>query len=784
MRRPGRQVEHAEHPPQAGDGGLRLVEHLGELGDRLEEPVREEHEADHRPGRQPARRTAGDADEDDARHGEHGEQLARREQQRAEDAGAHLRPGTLVDRLGGPRAVDVAGLVGPDRLRPGDDLGDRRHHLAVALPRLLVRAHEVALDESEHERERGRDRERDDREHPVVGQHHAGDEQHQRPVEQPRQAAPREELGERLDVARDAGDERAAALLVVVGEAEAVDVPDQPGAQVEQRLLAAAAEPHDRLALGDARDDQGAGGDQRPAPRRSRPARRRRGRSPCRSPAAAGSARRRGRDAPTAASIQVTPSPWRRTGASSRPRPIVRTAENRPIGSLIAYPGCAPAPHRRPTRWRSPVAEPRAPRRSAPTMDVAPSRSVSNASTSSRYGGTARHQLEMRAVVDDGAAFEVDDVVGEGDRRRPGRHHQHGGAGEGATEVAEHDPLGLRVERRRRVVEQQQRRRADQRPGQGDALPLTAAQADPALADHGVESARRARRRIDRPGRAATPPTPRRRCSCRRATTFSRIVPENRNASWNTIDRDPGRVATSPESGPISPPVSSTRVLLPAPGRPDDGHDAPGRHGQVDVGERRLGLAGERERHVARAATPTPSRESATAADGVGLDRLVEHLADPFPSGQRVRHLREHVADQPQREHEQREQVDEARQLADADVAAAHSVGAGDDESDVRRATACTSRTDSNVPRSRIAFTRASRSRPAISDSRSVSRRSAPYALTSCTPSKLSWTPDDSLPELVLGGVEVLVDPTLVGDVRDASGSGTRRSRGRRGSRR
>ena len=34
-------------------------------------------------------------------------------------------------------------------------------------------------------------------------------------------------------------------------------------AQVEQRLLAAGAEPDDRLALRDARDDQRAGGDQR-----------------------------------------------------------------------------------------------------------------------------------------------------------------------------------------------------------------------------------------------------------------------------------------------------------------------------------------------------------------------------------------------------------------------------------------------------------------------------------------------------------------------------------------
>ncbi len=55
-RRADRDVEHAEHAPQAGDRGLGLVEHLGELGDRLEEAVREEDEADQRAGGHAARR--------------------------------------------------------------------------------------------------------------------------------------------------------------------------------------------------------------------------------------------------------------------------------------------------------------------------------------------------------------------------------------------------------------------------------------------------------------------------------------------------------------------------------------------------------------------------------------------------------------------------------------------------------------------------------------------------------------------------------------------------------
>ena len=53
-RRADRHVEHAEHPAQAGDSGLGLVEHLGELGDRFEVAVREEDEADERARGEPA----------------------------------------------------------------------------------------------------------------------------------------------------------------------------------------------------------------------------------------------------------------------------------------------------------------------------------------------------------------------------------------------------------------------------------------------------------------------------------------------------------------------------------------------------------------------------------------------------------------------------------------------------------------------------------------------------------------------------------------------------------
>ena len=121
----------------------------------------------------------------------------------------------------------------------------------------------MPLHGAEHDREWRGDGERDEGEDPVVGQHDGGNHQHQRTVEQPRQATPLEELGQRLDVAGDAGDERAASLLVVVGEADAWMCEIEARPQFVERLLRALPEPDDRLPLGDASDREGDAGDRR-----------------------------------------------------------------------------------------------------------------------------------------------------------------------------------------------------------------------------------------------------------------------------------------------------------------------------------------------------------------------------------------------------------------------------------------------------------------------------------------------------------------------------------------
>ena len=117
-------------------------------------------------------------------------------------------------------------------------------------------------------------------------------------------------------------------------------------------------------------------------------------------------------------------------------------------------------------------------------------------------------------------------------------------------------------------------------------------------------------------------------------------------------------------------------------GRSDDRHDTTAGDVERDPVEGRAVLGRERELEGVHLDAPAVVG-GRDRQHRVGLDRLVEHLADPRPAGERERQLRQHVADQPEGEHQEREQVDEARQLADGEVAAAHPVGTDQDQADV-----------------------------------------------------------------------------------------------------
>ena len=255
-----RTLEDPEHPTPARDGGLGLVEDLGELGDRLEEAVAEEDEADHRAGGQPgvgAERGAGDEHGGD---GQDREELARREEERGDGAGPDRRVAVPCDRALGLLGRARADAVGADDRGPGDQLGHRRQQLGVALAHVAVRAHEVALHDPQQEDQRCGCEQGDQGQPPVVDQHHDGGHDDHRPVEQPGDAAPGEELAERLDVRGDAGDEVAPPLLLVVGQVEREGVLEDPDAQAVERVLGPDGQPHDGAPHGDRgdRDEDGA----------------------------------------------------------------------------------------------------------------------------------------------------------------------------------------------------------------------------------------------------------------------------------------------------------------------------------------------------------------------------------------------------------------------------------------------------------------------------------------------------------------------------------------------
>ena len=92
----------------------------------------------------------------------------------------------------------------------------------------------------------------------------------------------------------------------------------------------------------------------------------------------------------------------------------------------------------------------------------------------------------MGALVRDPAAIEQDHAVGEAEGRDAVGDDQAGPTHEHLAEPAEDLLLGERVDGAGGVVEHQDPRIGEDRAGEGDALALATAQAQPALADRGV----------------------------------------------------------------------------------------------------------------------------------------------------------------------------------------------------------------------------------------------------------------------------------------------------------
>ena len=159
------------------------------------------------------------------------------------------------------RRGPTADAVGADHGGAGDELRHGRQQLGVAIPYLAVGLHQVALDDAQQQHQgRGRE-EGDQRQPPVVDQHDDGGDDDHRPVEQPGDAAPGEELAEGLDVGGDPGHQRAPPFLLVVGQVHGQDVVEDPHAQPVERLLGPDGQPDDRPPHGHGADRDDDGGD-------------------------------------------------------------------------------------------------------------------------------------------------------------------------------------------------------------------------------------------------------------------------------------------------------------------------------------------------------------------------------------------------------------------------------------------------------------------------------------------------------------------------------------------
>ena len=295
--------------------------------------------------------------------------------------------------------------------------------------------------------------------------------------------------------------------------------------------------------------------------------------------------------------------------------------------------------------------------------------------------GVADHQLVVGAVGDHHAVGEVEHLVCECDGGRARGDGDDRRVDERRTQVGQHTRLGGGVERRGGVVEEQQLRTPDQRPSECDALSLSTRQAHPALTHDRSRAVGEVvhERRLGSGQGLVDRLVGERQAECdvvaHRAGEEERLLEDDRHRAVRHGD---GAPASGDEAGDgvdqrgLARPRCTDHGHRPAPG--DVGGDT-AKHVTFAV------MADHQVGDVDRSARPATKSRS-----GIGFDRRVQQLSQPRPARLRVRHLAEREPDDPQREHEQREEVDEAGQLADRQRTGAHPVGAADEETDVDEA--------------------------------------------------------------------------------------------------
>ncbi len=283
------------------------------------------------------------------------------------------------------------------------------------------------------------------------------------------------------------------------------------------------------------------------------------------------------------------------------------------------------------------------------------------------------------------SSIQVHDLVSQLDRCPPVRDDNHRGRTCPLPQASEDGGLDPRVNAGCRVVENKQTRLADQRPGQGDPLPLPAGQRGTPFADLRVKTGGQRRDKAVRLCASERFP----HCSvvhghAERDVAADRVVEQEGLLGNQRDGRGDRTVGEVPQIGPVHADRASVRIVepdqqagqrrLPRPGPSGQGHHA----ASGDIETHRVQRRGARPGRINRSRIGVgDSRHSQRCRSG-GAQRLrskalfaagVQYRTHPAVADNRPRQLTEHPADRPQRECQDREQVGDAYQIADIECA-------------------------------------------------------------------------------------------------------------------
>ena len=216
----------------------------------------------------------------------------------------------------------------------------------------------------------------------------------------------------------------------------------------------------------------------------------------------------------------------------------------------------------------------------------------------------------MAAGLDDRPVVEHQDAVRSDHARQPVREDEGGAALHQPVERLLDDRLVLRVHRGQRLVEDQDRRIAEQRTGDGDALPLPAGELDAPFPDHGgvalrqpddeLVGVRGARRRLELlPGGVGPAET---QVVLDRAVKEVRLLVHHRDVTVDIVGAEPAQVVPADPHdalvGVVEPQQQPDDGGFPRSALPHEPDPLPGFDPERELPVRGAPPAGVRERHV------------------------------------------------------------------------------------------------------------------------------------------------------------------------------------------